>query len=258
MPKEFNITGLCNPHKHYMVEPSQKVDKILAFIAEGKYFTINRPRQYGKTTTLFLLANRLRRKDKYVVVEMSFEEVGDSMFTGEKVFCTTFVEMFVDALEYDHEEFAQYVRTLLEMVYNFKTLSKCLSRLFEHINKSIVLIIDEVDQSSNNDLFLRFLGMRRHKYLLRNAEKDRSFQSVILAGVHDVKTLKLKLRPDEEQRLNSPWNIATDFTVDLSFQPVEIANMLKEYAQDKDLNFKIQALSKKNFLLYVWSSVFSE
>ncbi len=49
--------------------------------------------------------------------------------------------------------------------------------------------------------------MLRNKYLLRNAEKDDTFSSVILAGVHDIKTLKLKLRPDKEQKYNSPWNI---------------------------------------------------
>jgi hypothetical protein len=40
--------------------------------------------------------------------------------------------------------------------------------------------------------------MLRKKYLLRNEGEDTTFQSVILAGVHDVKTLKLKLRPDDD------------------------------------------------------------
>ena len=58
-----------------------------------------------------------------------------------------------------------------------------------------------------------FLGMLRRKYLTRRAEP--TFQSVILAGVHDVKNLKLKMRPDAEHQYNSPWNIAADFTVDM-------------------------------------------
>lgn len=33
-----------------------------------------------------------------------------------------------------------------------------------------------------------------------------TFQSVILAGVYDVKNLKRKIRPDEEHKVNSPWN----------------------------------------------------
>jgi hypothetical protein len=77
-------------------------------------------------------------------------------------------------------------------------------------------MIDEVDKSSNNQLFLSFLGMLRDKFLLRNMGKDKTFHSVTLAGVHDVKSLKI--RPDEEQKYNSPWNIAADFDIDMIFQ----------------------------------------
>ena len=55
LQKEFNITGVCIPEKHYMVDITDKTDNIFKLIEKGKYFTINRPRQYGKTTTLFLL-----------------------------------------------------------------------------------------------------------------------------------------------------------------------------------------------------------
>ena len=52
--KEFNTTGPCVPSKHYMVDISQKVREIERLVDAGKYFTINRARQYGKTTTLLL------------------------------------------------------------------------------------------------------------------------------------------------------------------------------------------------------------
>ena len=54
-------------------------------------------------------------------------------------------------------------------------------------------MIDEVDKSSDNQIFLSFLGLLREKYLKWQQGKDETFQSVILAGVYDVKTLKLKL-----------------------------------------------------------------
>lgn len=74
--------------------------------------------------------------------------------------------------------------------------------------------------------------MLRSKYLLRNEGKDYTFQSVILAGVHDVKSLKLKLRSDEEHKYNSPWNSATDFNIGMSFSKNEIMTMLEEYCYD--------------------------
>ena len=54
--KEFNTTGICNPEKHYMVDISGRIKKIkLDLVDKGKYFCINRARQYGKTTTISAL-----------------------------------------------------------------------------------------------------------------------------------------------------------------------------------------------------------
>lgn len=50
--RRFNVTGLCLPDKHYMVDISNKVRQIMAMVDNGDYFTINRGRQYGKTTTI--------------------------------------------------------------------------------------------------------------------------------------------------------------------------------------------------------------
>lgn len=64
--------------------------------------------------------------------------------------------------------------------------------------------------------------MLRNKYLKSNDGLDHTFFSVILAGVHDVKNLKLKLRPEQGKKFNSPWNIAADFDVEMSFDADEI------------------------------------
>ena len=49
-------------------------------------------------------------------------------------------------------------------------------------------MIDEVDKNSDNQVFLGFLGLLRTKYLAQAGDMDTSFQSVILAGVYDIKT----------------------------------------------------------------------
>ena len=46
--KKFNTTAVCVPAKHYMVDLSERVKEIKQLVDEGKYFTINRARQYGK------------------------------------------------------------------------------------------------------------------------------------------------------------------------------------------------------------------
>lgn len=87
--------------------------------------------------------------------------------------------------------------------------------------------------------------MLRKKYLAREAEEDYTFKSIILVGLYDVKSLKLKIRNNEEAKYNSPWNIAVDFDVDMSFSPKEIATMLKEYSEDNNLSMDIEALSEE-------------
>ena len=71
--KKFNTTAVCIPSKHYMVNLSERVKAIRQLVDEGKYFTINRARQYGKTTTLRALQQEIQ--DQYVVLSLSFEGI---------------------------------------------------------------------------------------------------------------------------------------------------------------------------------------
>jgi hypothetical protein len=68
MKKEFNITGKCIPNLHYMADVSGKFGEILDMINRGRYFIINRPRQYGKTTALNQLADRLNMMNTLLYV----------------------------------------------------------------------------------------------------------------------------------------------------------------------------------------------
>ena len=45
--KVFNTTAVCIPEKHYMVDLSERIKEIKKLVDAGKYFTINRARQYG-------------------------------------------------------------------------------------------------------------------------------------------------------------------------------------------------------------------
>ncbi|MDO5342944.1 MAG: hypothetical protein Q4F69_10915, partial [Bacteroidia bacterium] len=64
-----------------------------------------------------------------------------------------------------------------------------------------------------------------------------TFQSVILAGVYDIKNLKLKIRNENEHQYNSPWNIAVPFDVDMSLHADGIAGMLREYQSERGVSF---------------------
>ena len=50
MSKFFNVSAGCQPDIHYMVDLTERLKKIKVMVDAGQYFTINRARQYGKTT----------------------------------------------------------------------------------------------------------------------------------------------------------------------------------------------------------------
>jgi hypothetical protein len=246
MEKEFNVTGSCNPQKHYMADISHKFDEVMKLIEKGKYFTINRPRQYGKTTMLNMLAQHLwKQPDKYILARLSFEGLDDCNFESSERFCPEFVKRFIKSLKQFYPEIAKTAEEFSKKVSNMDSLSEFITQFVTQNKLDVVMLIDEVDKSSNNQLFLSFIGMLRNKYLDNEAGADETFQSVVLAGVHDVKSLKLKIREGDETKLNSPWNIAADFNVDMSFNPAEIKTMLVSYAEDKGVKMDFEALAER-------------
>ncbi|MGM9978455.1 MAG: AAA family ATPase [Clostridium sp.] len=247
--KEFNTTGLCNPNKHYMVDISNNLENIKKLVEKEKYFIINRPRQYGKTTTLVALENNL--KDEYLVISISFEGIGNVVFSTEREFCRKFIELIEINLEYSNENLNKKLLDLSKNVDDFVSLSRTISSFIKEIDKEVILIIDEVDKSSDNQMFLDFLGMLRNKYLQREAGYGVTFKSVILAGVYDIKNLKLKLRPDEERKYNSPWNIAVPFNVDMSLSEKGIEGMLEEYKNDRKIELDTKKASE---FIYFYTS----
>ena len=241
MKRRFNVTGVCVPEMHYMVDISGKIKKIEEMVEYGAYFTINRPRQYGKTTALNSLARKL--EERYAVIDTSFEGVSDRMFESEELFCGEIFNVFADSVEFINGEFASILRRRQKDIDGYNTLSREITELIKEIGKDVILLIDEVDENSNNRTFLKFLGLLRNKYLARNSGKDITFQSVILSGVHDIKNLKLAIRDENDTRFNSPWNIAEDFRVDMSFSNSEIESMLIDYCNDTGMKFDTSSIS---------------
>ncbi len=243
MKKEFNDTGLCVSNKHYMIDTTPQLKETIELIEKGKYFIINRPRQFGKTTTIALLETT-PLLDDYIVLSLSFEEISDGTFAKEDLTCKMIIRQIKEELEFNKIEFDKSTFEFPD-IFEFKDFSIMVSKFIRELNKPVVLLIDEVDQASNNRLFVKFLGLLRSKYLLMARGKDYSFHSVVLAGLHDVKNLKLKLRPNEEATYNSPWNIAISYDVDMTFKAKQIETMLVDYVSATNAKMDIAFIAEK-------------
>ena len=245
--KRFNVTGLCIPEKHYMCDVSAKFARCKELIDDGLYFAINYPRQHGKTTMQFLLQEEYKAKDDYLVISTSFEGQGDILFEKEETFAPMVLGSFAKSFYLSNPELADYLEEEAESIVNFKQLSIWIRKWIRSLNKKVILLIDEVDKASNNQVFVSFLAMLRDKYLDAGKKQDLTFHSVVLIGVHDVKSLKLKLRPNEEKKLNSPWNISENLNIEFAFTAKEIEPMIADYANEHNYNMDISALSTKIF-----------
>lgn len=231
MKKRFNITGSCFPEQHYMVDISERLAEIKKMIDSGDYFVINRGRQYGKTTTLAALNGYLSKE--YYVVSMDFQrQMSAAKFKDEYTFSVAFAKAFISSLKRNNcsanaLDAADALSRSMNNDYGLVELFINLSEFCGSVEKPVVLLIDEIDQSSNNQVFLDFLSQLRGYYLDRFASP--TFRSVILAGVYDIRNLKLKIRDDSQHQHNSPWNIAVEFNIDMNLTADGIAGMLNEY-----------------------------
>lgn len=244
----FNTEGICRPEEHYMVRLDERLEEIKRlYVDRGKYFVINRGRQYGKTTTLYALEAYLG--EEYHVFSLDFQMLSTADFKDEQTFATAFIGQMGKFLSRRKALLEGMDTAAVEQMLSLKEKSglslndffEGLSRLCETASKPIVLMIDEIDSASNNQVFIDFLAQLRGYYLHR--QDIPIFRAVILVGVYDIKNLKLKMRSNEEHQYNSPWNIAASFDVDMDFSAEQIAEMLREYETDHQTGMDIPAVA---------------
>lgn len=228
-----------------MVDITERLEIIGRMVANGDYFCINRGRQYGKTTTLEAVSACLA--EDYSVFSLSFEGVSPDSFSSLQSVYSFFLQSLLFNAKVGLASLSASAMKALEeyggsdVRISDMDFAYAMLRLCKENDKPIVLLIDEVDQASDYESFLLFLGVLRKMFLNRKAVP--TFQSVILAGVYDVKNLKLRMRTEEQHQYNSPWNIAVAFDYDMSLSADGIAGMLAEYRADHSLDFDEKAVA---------------
>ena len=159
--KEFNTTGLCNPNRHYMVDISERLKAIKAMVDNEKYFCINRARQYGKTTTIKALVNYLQ--DDYLVIALDFQNIDSAVYDNSGSFTQGLARLFMDAHEFAGadipenilKDFGAINQESVDLI-RLDEIFRLFRRWCRESEKKIVLMIDEVDTASNNQVFLDF------------------------------------------------------------------------------------------------------
>lgn len=145
-------------------------------------------------------------KHDYDVVLLDFQAFDDAKYGN--IFSVSFANSFLRALKVNRLMFGDTFKEACDMLkdsigvrnnfFTLKELFEALSDVCGAADKPIVLMIDEVDGATNNQVFLDFLAQLRAYYIDRDVRP--TFQAVILAGVHDVKNLRRKLRSEDDHK----------------------------------------------------------
>lgn len=135
-----------------MVDISERLAEIKKLIDRGNYFTINRERQYGKSTTLYALKSYLA--DEYIVVSMDFQMLSSSDFVDEAGFVTAFSQELLSLPDFElSEKLLQQLEKIADgepKATRMTVLFRFFSAWCKETQRPIVLMIDEVDSASNN------------------------------------------------------------------------------------------------------------
>lgn len=244
-----------------MVDLSNRIQLIInQYIKSGQYFTINRARQYGKTTLLYLLEKELRKQD-YLVLSLSFE-AADEYFESLGSLAEGLSLDIEDCLReqnIDEKVLEEWGKPISER-FPMRSLGTKISNLCRKCGKKVVLMIDEVDKSSDNQIFLSFLGLLREKYLKCQQGKDVTFHSVILAGVYDIKTMIQEYEQEHHTGMDVEEisRILYDYTSGYPYLVSKICQLLDERVSDAQAWTREGILSAVKMLLKESNTLFDD
>ena len=182
MAKVFNVNGACQKNIHYMVNLTPRLMEIKVMTDAGKFFSINKARQYGKTTMLRAFTEFVR--NSYIVLSLDFQNIESAEFANGSSFVHAFAREIlkkirkIDAVPDNIRKKIMNLTDRTTPNVRMAEMFECFSEWCLQSEKPIILIIDETDSAANNQVFLDFLAQLRAAYLDR--DETPTFQSVIL------------------------------------------------------------------------------
>ncbi|HLP45178.1 MAG TPA: AAA family ATPase [Candidatus Kapabacteria bacterium] len=241
MSKFFNTSGLCKPGKHYMVNPLKRLLKVEQLIRNELYFTIHAPRQSGKTTYLYALAQKLNEEGKYIALVVSFERAGVGSMTLDVANETVMNAIYNSSTSQLEEKY----RPENPEEKNFLDLYNYLHTWSSTQEKSIVLFIDEID-ALMDDVLISILRQLRDGY---QGRPEHFPSSVVLVGLRDVRDYRAQVREGQKSMgTASPFNIKSNSILLKNFTKQEVFELLEQHTKETGQIFSEKA-KEEIFLL---------
>ena len=228
MKRFFNVTGLCNPNDHFMVDPLRGLgETILSLIANKYYFTIHAPRQTGKTTLLRSLSKQLNMSQKYIAVHFSLETAGFRSNSVEKA-NKAIIESLYSASQ-EQVTVNNYPPYPSEYEPSINVFKNYLTDWARNSSLPIILLIDEID-SLYDDVLISVLRQLRDGFQFR---PEAFPSSIALVGLRDVREYKEKVRDNDRSiGSGSPFNVKAESLTISNFSRHQIAGLFQQYTDE--------------------------
>ncbi len=244
MKRIFNVTGLCIPENHYMVDPMRGLnDTIDDLINNEYYFTIHAPRQSGKTTMLHALMKKINAEAERVCLVFSLETAGYRSITVKEANKNIIQAIIRSSKLHLIPEFQPDLSEKSDDL----TMIDFLSQWCLKLPKPLVLLVDEID-SLYDDVLISVLRQFRDGFQFR----PKGFpSSVSLVGLRDVREYKEKVRENDRSiGSGSPFNIKAKSLTIRNFSLSQIAELMQQYTDEGGQSFSDEIID----LFYSYTS----
>jgi hypothetical protein len=234
----FNITGSCDPARHYMIPAERRIPGVETLIAKQAYFVVHAPRQTGKTTAMKALARRLTAEGRYAGLRFSCQNAGvfpEDILAAEKAVWSEIEESARGALP---EALRPPARIDADPGHFLGTQ---LVRWAEVCPRPLVLIFDEIDAIGGSSL-KSILSQLRTGFDNRPAAFP---WSVVLCGMRDVRDYKAASGGDPTRLgTSSPFNIKEESLRIVNFTSADLRELYAEHTAETGQVFTEKAIER--------------
>ncbi|MGM0645911.1 MAG: AAA-like domain-containing protein [Thermodesulfobacteriota bacterium] len=228
----FNTAGPVDCERHYCLPPLQRfdLDELEMLIAQQKYFALHAPRQTGKTSCLLALQQHLNAGSEYVCLYVNMEGAQAAREDVQAGIYSILAKIdYRYRYAFDDTHLQGHWHRIFEQNGPYTALTEVLSFLCQHVQKPVVLLLDEID-SLVGDTLVAVLRQLREGYDQRPAHFP---QSIILCGVRDVRDYRIHASSSKEIITGgSAFNVKAESLRLGDFVQPEVDTLLAQHTEE--------------------------
>jgi hypothetical protein len=235
----FNTTGPCNPERHYMLPPEERLvgAQLSRYLQDELYWVLHAPRQTGKTTFLLDWMRRINAGGEAVACYV----------TVERCQGITDLAVSVPALCDAVRESAKDMGLPVPVADGDSSASRLSAVLKDWAAKvapkPLIVLFDEVD-TLEGETMVSFLRQLRGGFAIRGVGQFPT--SIAMVGMRDLRDYLTQAKDGASVRPGSPFNIKADSATLGNFTKENVAALFAQRTAENGQQIAPDALD------YVW------